>query len=46
MNDKIVENDHAKRSQEGESKHINNMSNDISTDNRMWHSNDAEGFKK
>lgn len=45
MNDKILENDQAKRSQEGESKHINNMSND-STDNRMWHSNDAEGFKK
>ena len=21
------------------------MSNDISTDNRMWHGNDAEGFK-
>lgn len=21
------------------------MSNDISTDHRMWHGNDAEGFK-
>lgn len=31
----------------GKNKHINHISNDNnSEDNRVWHNNEAEGFKK